>query len=67
MKLFKLLFLLSLFAFLLHSCDDTENTDTEKPENNFSIEGKITGSNQQKIYVEAPSDRGTIPVANALN
>lgn len=66
MKIFKLLFLLSSFTFLLHSCDDTENTDAEKPENNFTIEGKITGSNQQKIYVEAPSDRGTIPVANVL-
>ena len=66
MKYIKFLFLFSAFTFLMQSCDDTENLENEKPENNFSIQGKINGAAQQKLYVEAPSDRGTIPVANAM-
>jgi len=66
MKYFKLLFILSFVAFLFQSCGDTENSDLEKPANNFTIQGKISGAAQQKLYVEAPSDRGTIPIANAL-
>ena len=66
MKYIKFLFLLSAFTFLIQSCDDTENEAGEKPENNFTIQGKINGAAQQKLYVEAPSDRGTIPVANAM-
>jgi thiol-disulfide isomerase/thioredoxin len=66
MKYIKFLFLLTALAFALQSCDDTENGAGEKPENNFTIQGKINGAAQQKLYVEAPSDRGTIPVANAL-
>jgi thiol-disulfide isomerase/thioredoxin len=66
MKYIKFLFLLTAFAYALQSCDDTENGEGEKPENNFTIQGKINGAAQQKLYVEAPSDRGTIPVANAM-
>jgi thiol-disulfide isomerase/thioredoxin len=66
MKYIKFLFLLSAFTFLIQSCDDTENGAGEKPENNFTIQGEINGAAQQKLYVEAPSDRGTIPIANAL-
>ncbi|MBU3660331.1 MAG: AhpC/TSA family protein [Flavobacteriales bacterium] len=66
MKYIKFLFLLGTFTFLIQSCEDSENGEGEKPENNFSIQGKINGAAQQKLYVEAPSDRGTIPVADAL-
>ena len=33
---------------------------------NFSISGKIKGAENQRIYVEAPSDRGMIQVADTL-
>ena len=33
---------------------------------NFSISGKIEGAENQRIYVEAPSDRGMIQVADTL-
>lgn len=33
---------------------------------NFSISGKIEGAANQRIYVEAPSERGIIPVADTL-
>lgn len=33
---------------------------------NFSISGKIEGAANQRIYVEAPSERGMIPVADTL-
>ena len=51
MKYIKFLFLLTAFAFALQSCDDTENGEGEKPENNFTIQGKINGAAQQKLYV----------------
>lgn len=40
--------------------------NTEKPIDNFSISGKIEGAGGFKLYVEAPSDRGMIPVANTV-
>jgi thiol-disulfide isomerase/thioredoxin len=33
---------------------------------NFSISGKIEGAENQRIYIEAPSDRGMIQVADTL-
>lgn len=66
MKKIKFLFLLSAFSLLVQSCADSENSEGEKLENNFTIQGKINGAAQQKLYVEAPSERGTIPVANTI-
>jgi thiol-disulfide isomerase/thioredoxin len=40
--------------------------NTEKPKDNFSISGKIIGAGGFRLYVEAPSDRGMIPVADTL-
>ena len=39
---------------------------TEKPKDNFSISGNIAGAGGFRIYVEAPSDQGMIPVADTL-
>ncbi len=61
----KLVYFLFLgVALSLVACNDTEDEET-KPENNFTVSGKIQGAENQMLYVEAPSDRGTIPVASA--
>lgn len=60
MKHFYLLFLL----FGLAACGDSETTDEESGlENNFHIEGTISGASMQRIYIEAASQRGNIQVA----
>jgi thiol-disulfide isomerase/thioredoxin len=43
---------------------NTNGDNTEKPKDNFSISGKIVGAGGFRLYVEAPSDRGMIPVAD---
>jgi thiol-disulfide isomerase/thioredoxin len=45
---------------------NTNGDNTEKPKDNFSISGKIVGAEGFRLYVEAPSDRGMIPVADTL-
>lgn len=45
------------------ACNDTAEEET-KPEDNFTVSGKVEGAANQMLYVEAPSDRGTIPVAS---
>lgn len=46
--------------------DNTNGENTEKPKDNFSISGKIAGAGNYRLYVEAPSDRGMIAVANTM-
>jgi thiol-disulfide isomerase/thioredoxin len=52
----------STIYMLWNKSDDGEQE--LKP--NFSITGKIEGAENQRIYVEAPSDRGMIQVADTL-
>ncbi len=46
--------------------NNTNGENTEKPIDNFSISGKIVGAGGFRLYVEAPSDRGMIPVSDTL-
>jgi thiol-disulfide isomerase/thioredoxin len=51
--------------FSLNSENGNEQ-NTEKPLDNFSISGKILGAGGIRLYVEAPSNRGMIPVADTI-
>ena len=51
--------------FSLNALNSNEQMN-EKPKNNFSISGNISGAGGFRIYVEAPSDQGMIPVADTL-
>lgn len=46
--------------------ENPSDSEIEKPKNNFTISGKITGAGGFRLYVEAPSDRGMIPVSDTL-
>lgn len=52
--------------YFSYNSGNANGDDTEKPKDNFSISGKITGAGGYRIYVEAPSDRGMIPVSDTL-
>lgn len=54
-----------LLGLFLTSCNSPEESaiTEEKPDNNFSVTGKIQGAGSTNIYVEAASSQGTIPVA----
>lgn len=60
----KLVFLF-LLSGLFFACDHTEKTDDEKLEENFTVSGHISGAENMQVYIDAPSDRGVIKVANA--
>ena len=55
------------FAFLLlfSACSD-ESTEEKTKEDNFSITGKITGAQNENVYIEAMSQDGTIDVAKGV-
>ncbi|MFM7682367.1 MAG: redoxin family protein [Bacteroidota bacterium] len=57
--------IIPIIYFALNS-DNTNGENTEKPKDNFSISGKIVGAGGFRLYVEAPSDRGMIPVSDTL-
>jgi thiol-disulfide isomerase/thioredoxin len=46
--------------------ENPSDAEIEKPKDNFTISGKITGAGGFRLYVEAPSDRGMIPVSDTL-
>jgi thiol-disulfide isomerase/thioredoxin len=46
--------------------ENPSDSEIEKPKDNFTISGKITGAGGFRLYVEAPSDRGMIPVSDTL-
>ncbi|MBM3185753.1 MAG: AhpC/TSA family protein [Bacteroidetes bacterium] len=68
----KTLVILLIFAisipiiYLSLKSKNSNGQEMEKPKDNFSISGKITGAGGFRIYVEAPSDRGMIPVSDTL-
>jgi hypothetical protein len=51
-------------AYFTFYSKNTNADNTEKPKDNFSISGKIVGANGYRLYVEAPSDQGMIPIAD---
>lgn len=57
--------IISILYFTFYA-NNTNGDNTEKPKDNFSISGKIIGAGGFRLYVEAPSDRGMIPVADTL-
>lgn len=60
----KYLYLL-LIPFLLFSCGETTESieEEQKPEDNFTISGKISGAENSGLYLEALSEKGSIPVS----
>jgi thiol-disulfide isomerase/thioredoxin len=46
--------------------ENPSDAEIEKPKDNFTISGKITGAGGFRLYVEAPSDRGMISVSDTL-
>lgn len=67
MKYIHLLLIVVLFAGGMTSCNSGENTEiSEQKEDNLFISGKISGANGQKVYLEALSQGGVIPVADAV-
>lgn len=55
---------LLLLPLVLFSCNNEETEDnTEKPEDNFTISGKITDAANTTLYLEALSQQGAISVA----
>jgi thiol-disulfide isomerase/thioredoxin len=57
--------IVSITYYSLNS-EVTSGVNIEKPKDNFSISGLITGAGGFRLYVEAPSDQGMIPVADTL-
>jgi len=57
--------IIPVIYFSLNSIN-ANGDSTEKPKDNFSISGIIAGAGGYRIYVEAPSDRGMIPVSDTL-
>ena len=57
-------FILALFS--LASCKDdpfeSDDKNGDKLPLNFTISGKISGAEGQKLYVESPSEKGPIPI-----
>ena len=68
----KTLVILLIFAisipiiYLSLKSKNSNGQEMEKPKDNFSISGKIVGAGGFRLYVEAPSDRGMIPVSDTL-
>jgi len=61
-----LLVIVSIVTYFNFFNQKSADESTKKPKDNFSILGKIVGAGGFRLYIEAPSDRGMIPVANAL-
>ncbi len=63
MNRFSFLGVLFLNLFLAASCGDSSLDEKTSLENNFHIEGQITGASNQKLKVQAQSEQGVIDVA----
>lgn len=62
-----LIALLLVTSVTMSSCNSKEKSDTEEiKKDNLLISGTIKGANGQKVYLEAMSQNGTIPVANTV-
>jgi thiol-disulfide isomerase/thioredoxin len=57
--------IIPIVYFSLNSTNEN-GQNTEKPKDNFTISGNIKGADGLRIYVEAPSDRGMIPVSDTV-
>jgi thiol-disulfide isomerase/thioredoxin len=59
-----LLVIVSIVTYFNFFNQKSADESTKKPKDNFSILGKIVGAGGFRLYIEAPSDRGMIPVAD---
>lgn len=57
--------IIPILYFSLNS-ESSDGQNTEKPKDNFSFTGKINGAGGFRLYVEAPSNRGMIPVTDTI-
>lgn len=68
-RIFVVLLIVAIIIPILYFSINEKNPDgenTEKLKDNFSISGKIVGAGGYRLYVEAPSDQGMIPVSDTL-
>jgi len=61
-----IILILIIFSCAIFTIINKSKKEVNQLEINFSISGKIEGAENQRIYVEAPSDRGMIRVADTL-
>ncbi|MBI1838009.1 MAG: TlpA family protein disulfide reductase [Flavobacteriia bacterium] len=68
MNMKNIIYLSLLFIGILYSCGNSNGPIEDDPDTdlveNFKIHGKIEGASNSKIYLEALSNEGTIPVAD---
>ncbi|MFM6934119.1 MAG: peroxiredoxin family protein [Flavobacteriales bacterium] len=57
------LFLMLVGGIILYNKNQKDLAETGGLEENFEVRGKINGASGMGIFIEAPSDKGTIPVA----
>jgi thiol-disulfide isomerase/thioredoxin len=68
-RIFVILLIVAIIIPILYFSLNEKNPggeNKEKLKDNFSISGKIAGAGGYRLYVEAPSDQGMIPVDDTL-
>jgi thiol-disulfide isomerase/thioredoxin len=68
-RIFVILLIVAIIIPILYFSLNEKNPggeNTEKLKDNFSISGNIAGAGGYRLYVEAPSDQGMIPVSDTL-